>query len=175
MPGPAYLTPQDVLAVVEARRTKTAATAEWSAKDRGIQGRGARPLNAQLWAEARRTDDRLHAVRNCLETLTTEALKELQTMMYAGREGGLREWPEADEWDMRAWKRWPQAVKEFKSINEMDRTKIISTISEKAPLEHYLYLAIEGLGLDLGWTTILQWLQAPEQGVDTSEQEDEEY
>lgn len=174
MTGPAHLTPQDVLAVVEARRTKNAAVAEWQGKEDQEKGEEAIGLDILFWAEAARVDKRFGCVYEALGGLSTEALKELQTLMYAGREGGWRAWPE-DEWDKQPWKRWPQAVEFFKSTNGMDRERMIHSIGEKAPLEHYLYLAIEGLGLDLGWTTLLQWLRKPEPRFDTTEEEDEEY
>lgn len=57
--------------------------------------------------------------------------------------------------------RWPQAVEAFKSINDMDRERMIHSFGEMARLEQDLYFGIEGMGLDLGWTTILQWMSRP--------------
>jgi len=159
MAGPAHLTPKDVLAVVDARRIENASVAEWRAKEDEAQGKGSHSINFDRW-EASRTDARLQVVSKCLDKLSTEALKELQTLLYAGSDGGWRAWPE-DEWDKRPWMRWPQAVEAFKSINDMDRERMIHSFGEMARLEQDLYFGIEGMGLDLGWTTILQWMSRP--------------
>ncbi len=51
---------------------------------------------------------------------------------------------------------------------------MIHTIGEKSPLNTYLYLGIEGMGLGLGWTTILQWMDRPERLDRSDEYEEDE-
>ena len=173
MAGPSHLTPQEVLTVVDARRIKASAEEEWATKEEKEKGPGPHLGDFMFWVEAARIDKRLQAVRDSLAELSTESLKELQTLMYAGRDGGWRGWPE-EEWDKQPWKRWSQAVEGYKSTNGMDRNSMIHTIGEKSPLNTYLYLGIEGMGLGLGWTTILQWMDRPERLDRSDEYEEDE-
>ena len=164
------LSPFDVMCVVKACRKDSHIRQEWAKKHGFLYPDGSTGGTVGDLLDAEMADPCLDNNRiEELEKLSTQALEELQTLMYLGRDGI----GDSDN-KVPRHKAWGEALKSYDHINKGDRNALIHKIHEKSPLEFYLKDGLSHLTLQANWKTLFFQLESrPQQSI--SEDDSDEY